>query len=341
MQQYKIYRIREHYQSDKIEILIYLRFLYINMGFFDFLISKSSKKPSIQTTNNNLVKTSTPSYDDLMNEGTTLLARGKPTEAIKVFDKILSKTPGDMTAVRWKDLAKIEKRLSSNTIQNKPQDITFPDLQNRNPDTQTFTSPNLQNQNLKTQAVALTSAGNYADAIHLFNQALVISPHDPYTKSWKEYAQKKLDEKQSQRGSSSNPLQNAQKPSKAFPAIQPADMQVHTIGEQPIAHRSFNEKPTLILCTLIKNHNSEVINNKDIFKGLVKDYFKGDFKRESTILIKSVTESVPQDLLAKKDQIPFTILSVQLVQRLDDCGFSKDLSHWAVYAWGKALEIES
>ena len=101
-----------------------------------------------------------------------------------------------------------------------------------------------------------------------------------------------------------------------------------------------DDKPIEILCIIIKKHNISLITNPPVFTGIIKDYFKGDYKREVKILTTSIEENIPQDLLAKKDKIPFAVLSGQFVQRLEDCGFSKELSVWAVHAWARALGIE-
>ena len=98
-------------------------------------------------------------------------------------------------------------------------------------------------------------------------------------------------------------------------------------------------EPTEILCTLIKKQGISVVKNSPAFNGLLKDYYKGEFKAELTILTKSVEENIPQDILAKKNKVPVSVLASQHAQRLEDCGFSKDLSIWAVDAWTNALEI--
>ena len=100
-----------------------------------------------------------------------------------------------------------------------------------------------------------------------------------------------------------------------------------------------NDEPNEILCMIIKKHGTSLISNPSAFTGIIKDYFKGEYKKEVTVLVKSIEENVPQDLLAKKDKIPFAVQSGQFVQRLEDCGFSKELSIWAVDAWARALEI--
>ena len=103
---------------------------------------------------------------------------------------------------------------------------------------------------------------------------------------------------------------------------------------------SVNKRPAEILAEIIKNHNPSSISNPSIFTGLLKDYYKGQYKREVRILSISIEENVPQDLLTKKDKIPFSVLSSQLVQKLEDCGFSRELSIWAVDAWAKAMGVE-
>ena len=101
-----------------------------------------------------------------------------------------------------------------------------------------------------------------------------------------------------------------------------------------------SDAPTEILCTLIRNQGNAFNNNPTGFMGLLKDYYKGEYKREVKILTTSIEENIPQDILAKKDKIPFSVLSSQFIQRLEGCGFSKELSIWAVEAWEKALKMD-
>ena len=101
-----------------------------------------------------------------------------------------------------------------------------------------------------------------------------------------------------------------------------------------------SDRATEILCLIIKNQTVSSISNQSAFTGIIKDYYKGEYKREVTVLVKSIEENIPQDLLAKKDKIPFSVLFAQCVQRLEDCGFSKEMSIWAVHAWARALGIE-
>ena len=98
-------------------------------------------------------------------------------------------------------------------------------------------------------------------------------------------------------------------------------------------------EPTEILCALIKKQGISVFNNSPTFNGLLKDYYKGEYKAEFTILTKSIEENIPQDLLSRKDKIPLSVLSGQLAQKLENCGFSHELSAWAVNAWIKALGL--
>jgi hypothetical protein len=120
----------------------------------------------------------------------------------------------------------------------------------------------------------------------------------------------------------------------------------HTIQNNYIPHSPTvkslptNRKPTELVCILIRNHGISIIENPISFNGLLKDYYKGEFKKEVRILLTSVEEKIPQDIIAKKNQIPFTILSGQLIQRLDDCGFSKELAQWAVYTWAEVIGVD-
>jgi restriction system protein len=69
------------------------------------------------------------------------------------------------------------------------------------------------------------------------------------------------------------------------------------------------------------------------------DYFQGDFKKERNILLVSISEGIPGNLINKKDVLPYDILSSQLVQKLVQFGFTDQLAKWAVNSWAVAFGI--
>jgi hypothetical protein len=102
-----------------------------------------------------------------------------------------------------------------------------------------------------------------------------------------------------------------------------------------------NDEPIKILCSLVKKHDIySLFANPTLFNSLLKDYYMSKYKSESMILGVSISENIPQDLLSKKDTIPFSILSAQLINRLNNCGFSANLSEWVIKAWVKALDVK-
>lgn len=120
------------------------------------------------------------------------------------------------------------------------------------------------------------------------------------------------------------------------------DTQLLSINDRPFSWKNpepLLEYPVELLSTIIQNHNISIIENPDVFRGLLKDYYQGKYKREFTILMRSVEEKVPQDLLLNKGSIPAPVLSGQFIQKLDNCGFTHNLSIWAVQAWVKVLGI--
>lgn len=99
-----------------------------------------------------------------------------------------------------------------------------------------------------------------------------------------------------------------------------------------------NDQPRKYLCMLIQDHGPFIFN-ESTFGGLLIDYFQGGFKKERNVLIKSINEDIPGNLHNKKDTLPYDILSSQLIQKLVQCGFTNDLSKWAVDSWAVAFGI--
>lgn len=98
------------------------------------------------------------------------------------------------------------------------------------------------------------------------------------------------------------------------------------------------DRPQECLCTLLQNHG-QLIFNDPTFGNLLVDYFQGDFKKERNILLVSISEGIPGNLINKKDVLPYDILSSQLVQKLVQFGFTDQLAKWAVNSWAVAFGI--
>ena len=100
-----------------------------------------------------------------------------------------------------------------------------------------------------------------------------------------------------------------------------------------------NDEPRDILIKLISKHEISSFQDPNQFRNTLNDYFKGHFKRESRMLTESFKENIPKDLIAKKDSLPYEIISPQLVQRLVNVGFANDLAQWAVDSWALSLGV--
>jgi hypothetical protein len=123
------------------------------------------------------------------------------------------------------------------------------------------------------------------------------------------------------------------------------DFQLVSQTIRPISPQipEFNaEKPVEILRTIIQKYNTSIIYNSSLFNALLKDYCKGDHKGEVNVLNYSIGKNIPQDILLNKNNIPLSILSDQLIQRLIEDEFIKnDLAVWAVNAWIDVLEMKN
>jgi hypothetical protein len=100
-----------------------------------------------------------------------------------------------------------------------------------------------------------------------------------------------------------------------------------------------NDEPRDILIKLISKHEISSFQDSNQFHNILNDYFKGHFKKESRMLTESFKENIPNDLIAKKDSLPYEIISPQLVQRLVNVGFASDLARWAVDSWALSLGV--
>lgn len=100
------------------------------------------------------------------------------------------------------------------------------------------------------------------------------------------------------------------------------------------------DQPCECLCTLIQDHGPLIFNDTT-FGGLLTDYFQGGFKKEKNILLVSISEGIPRDLINKKDVLPYDLLYSQLVPKLVQFGFTESLAQWTVNSWALALGIIS
>lgn len=98
---------------------------------------------------------------------------------------------------------------------------------------------------------------------------------------------------------------------------------------------------TNTLSSLINDYSTSIINDPIRFENLLLDYYRGENRKEASILIFSLKEKIPEDLINNKD-IPYAIHSKSLINRLvEHGGYSEENAKWAVDTWAYALKLES
>ena len=76
------------------------------------------------------------------------------------------------------------------------------------------------------------------------------------------------------------------------------------------------------------------------FLSFLNDYYEGQYKKERKCLTDSLKENIPETLLNRKDQMPYSTLSLQLSQKLiDNLGITPQLAKWIVDSWAVSLDI--
>ena len=281
----------------------------------------------------------------LYREASHLLDNGNCKETLIKLNEILTIDPNNIAAWKMKaqTLDKIGKTETAKVAYEKLQileyirDSSYESVQKRR-QAQKISA-------LLKEAFDLSDSGDYKRALIQFNEILTIEPNN--IEVWKGKAQtlnilgktvaaKIAEEKiQNLEGRNTKPRQiNDNKIREKLP---------HKLNIKKSENRTMYHKKNCadeILNLLIKKHGISIIENPVAFNGLLKDYCKGEFKKEVRILLTSVEEEIPQDIITKKNQITFAILSSQLIQRLDDCGYSKELAQWAVYTWAEVLGVD-
>jgi hypothetical protein len=71
----------------------------------------------------------------------------------------------------------------------------------------------------------------------------------------------------------------------------------------------------------------------------LNDYFKGKYKKEKNILIDSISEGIPRDLLQRSGNLPYDMLLRQYIIRMQHWGFDQNLSRWVVDSWAIGFNI--
>jgi len=268
-------------------------------------------------------------YQKMIDDGIRLLSEGRASEAINIFNKILSEYPNDNQAFRWRSRAK--ERLTANTPVNSyptsnsatqtpvPPTVNYP----ANPPKSQLPSY----QTMMNRGIKLISEGRPSEAIDIFNKILSEYPNDNQAFRWRSLAKERLTPTSQK---SNNPIPPPKR------SVQKSDdSQLY-----PSAYHNSNREATDRLKLVIRDHGTKILDTPQIFQGLLKDYYRGEFKKETRVLLTCLEERIPADLIGKKGNIPFSTQSDQLIRRLEDNGFSKDLSRWAVYSWAEVFEIK-
>lgn len=100
-----------------------------------------------------------------------------------------------------------------------------------------------------------------------------------------------------------------------------------------------NEQARQLLLKLLRTYGLELARDAQRLNALLKDYAKGQFKREIFLCVQAVREGIVQEL-EHNSLTPLDNVSARLIQKLqDDCGFDAAASHWTVETWLIALGL--
>ena len=100
-----------------------------------------------------------------------------------------------------------------------------------------------------------------------------------------------------------------------------------------------NNEPARILASLVARYGTTLAYDPLRCEGLLRDTCSRS-NREIFVLVNTVRQQVPADLLNPRHSLPFPLFKGFLVKRLqDELGFSDEAAQWAVDAWSVALGI--
>lgn len=100
-----------------------------------------------------------------------------------------------------------------------------------------------------------------------------------------------------------------------------------------------DDRPRDLFLEAVRTHADARADAKR-FEGLLKDFYQGNYRKESAVLSNCVREGVPDALAAAKGGIPYAVVSAPLARRLaDNWGTTEELAQWAVDSWALALGI--
>ena len=91
------------------------------------------------------------------------------------------------------------------------------------------------------------------------------------------------------------------------------------------------------LRSLLEQYGIPTPESTPRFKSLLQDVFV-DHPREMNLLITGLEEGIPAQLYDKKGKIPFEVISVQMIDRLNtNWGMERSVSTWVVETWAGAI----
>jgi hypothetical protein len=101
-----------------------------------------------------------------------------------------------------------------------------------------------------------------------------------------------------------------------------------------------NEIARRILVEIIARHARPPELDVRQCEGLLRDYLRGEHKKESSVLVAALREQVVADLLASGGSMPAAVLLTRCTNKLQDqTGIAEDLARWSVESWACALGV--
>jgi hypothetical protein len=100
-----------------------------------------------------------------------------------------------------------------------------------------------------------------------------------------------------------------------------------------------NDEAARILASLVSRYGTSLAYDPLRCEGLLRDTCTR-CNREIFVLVNTVRQQVPADLLNPRHMLPFPLFKGFLVKRLrDELGFSDEAAQWAVDSWSAALGL--
>jgi hypothetical protein len=94
-----------------------------------------------------------------------------------------------------------------------------------------------------------------------------------------------------------------------------------------------NDQARQLLLRLIRDYGTDLVNDPQRLNALLKDYARGQFKREIFLCVQAAREGTVLDLL-NNQHLPLESLSVRLSNQLqEDYGLDSQAADWAIETW--------